>query len=411
MVRNVADPGAPVLTLGRRTAIGTAGHSLAAVDVVGLTAPVLAEVALLAAPLELPIDDLILGNCLGPGGNVARVSGLAAGLGPAVPGVTVDRQCGSGLDAVLQAASRVRAGDARLILAGGAESASTAPWRFWPPTGSQVTDMQVTDSQVAHSRRTPEPVRYTRAPFAPPGFPDPDMGQAADALAAARGISRARQDDYAARSHLRTVQAQQAGVFKPEIVAVQDISVDARPRPGMTAARLARLRPSFGADGTATAGNSCGISDGAAVLAVTTAAAATAAGLDHLRIIATAIAAGDPALPGAAPAPAVRRLLDRHAATGRGLMLADIGAFEITEAFASVVLAVIDELGIDEDLVCTEGGAIGLGHPWGASGTILLLRLTSRMLRPEGPQFGVAACAIGGGQGLAMLVERGTTGG
>jgi acetyl-CoA C-acetyltransferase len=416
VVRNVADPGAPVLTLGRRTAIGTAGHSLAAVDVVGLTAPVLAEVALLAAPLELPIDDLILGNCLGPGGNVARVSGLAAGLGPAVPGVTVDRQCGSGLDAVLQAASRVRAGDARLILAGGAESASTAPWRFWPPTGSQDTHSQDngsqdTGSQDTDSRRTPEPVRYTRAPFAPPGFPDPDMGQAADALAAARGISRARQDDYAAHSHARTVEAQQAGVFKPEIVAVQDISLDARPRPGMTAARLARLRPSFGADGTATAGNSCGISDGAAVLAVTTAAAATAAGLDHLRIIATAIAAGDPALPGAAPAPAVRRLLDRHAATGRGLTLADIGAFEITEAFASVVLAVVDELGIDEDLVCTEGGAIGLGHPWGASGTILLLRLASRMLRPEGPQFGLAACAIGGGQGLAMLVERGTTGG
>ena len=411
MVRNVADPGAPVLTLGRRTAIGTAGHSLAAVDVVGLTAPVLAEVALLATPLELPIDDLILGNCLGPGGNVARVSGLAAGLGPAVPGVTVDRQCGSGLDAVLQAASRVRAGDARLILAGGAESASTAPWRFWPPTGSQDTHSQDTGSQDTDSRRTPEPVRYTRAPFAPPGFPDPDMGQAADALAAARGISRARQDDYAAHSHARTVEAQQAGVFKPEIVAVQDVSVDGRPRPGMTAARLARLRPSFGADGTATAGNSCGISDGAAVLAVTTAAAATAAGLDHLRIIATAIAAGDPALPGAAPAPAVRRLLDRHAATGRGLMLADIGAFEITEAFASVVLAVVDELGIDEDLVCTEGGAIGLGHPWGASGTILLLRLASRMLGPDGPRFGLAACAIGGGQGLAMLVERGTIGG
>jgi acetyl-CoA C-acetyltransferase len=396
VVRNVADPVAPVLALGRRTAIGTAGHSHSAVDVVGLTAPVLAEVAQLAAPLGLRVDDVILGNCLGPGGNIARVSGLAAGLGPAVPGVTIDRQCGSGLDAVLQAVSRVRAGDARLILAGGAESASTAPWRFWPPSGPPGSAA---------------PVRYTRAPFAPPGFPDPDMGQAADALAAARGISRARQDGYAARSHARTVEAQQAGVFKPEIVAVQNVSVDDRPRAGMSTARLARLRPSFGADGTATAGNSCGISDGAAVLAVTTTAAATAAGLDHLRVIATAIAAGDPALPGAAPAPAVRRLLDRQGAAGRGITLTDIGAFEITEAFASVVLAVIDDLGIDEDLVCTEGGAIGLGHPWGASGTILLLRLASRMLRPDGPQFGLAACAIGGGQGLAMLVERATTGG
>ena len=396
MVRNVADPGAPVIALGRRTAIGTAGHSLSAVDVVGLAAPVLAEVAELAAALELPVDDVILGNCLGPGGNIARVSALAAGLGPTVPGVTVDRQCGSGLDAVLQAASRVRAGEARLVLAGGAESASTAPWRFWPP---------------AAPPGSPELVRYTRAPFAPPGFPDPDMGRAADALAAARGISRARQDEYAARSHARTVDAQQAGVFKPELVAVQDVSIDDRPRPGMTAVRLGRLRPSFGADGTATAGNSCGISDGAAALAVTTAGAATVAGLDHLRIIATAVAAGDPALPGAAPAPAVRRLFERPGVTGRGITLTDIGAFEITEAFASVVLAVVDDLGVGEDLVCTEGGAIGLGHPWGASGTILLLRLASRMLRPEGPQFGLAACAIGGGQGLAMLVERATSGG
>jgi len=397
VVRHVADPGAPVLALGRRSAVGTAGHALSAVDVVGVTSPVLAEVAQLAAPLELPVDDVILGNCLGPGGNIARVSALAAGLGAGVPGVTVDRQCGSGLDAVLQAASRVRAGDARLVLAGGAESASTAPWRFWPPS--------------AGPDPSPEPVRYTRAPFAPPGFPDPDMGHASDTLAAARGISRERQDHYAARSHARTVDAQQAGVFKPEIVAIQHVSVDDRPRPGMTAARLARLRPSFGVDGTATAGNSCGISDGAAVLAVTTAADAAAAGLDHLLITAAAIDAGDPALPGAAPAPAVRRLLNRPAVTERGITLADVGAVEITEAFAAVVIAVIDDLGLDEDIVCTEGGAIGLGHPWGASGAMLLLRLASRMLRPDGPQFGVAACAIGGGQGLAMLVERGTPGG
>ncbi len=392
MVRILADPGAPVLTLGRRTAIGTAGHALAAVDVVGLTAPVLAEVADLAAAVGLPVDDVILGNCLGPGGNIARVSALAAGLGPAVPGVTVDRQCGSGLDAVLQAASRVRAGDAEMVLAGGAESASTAPWRFWPPSGPAT------------------PGRYTRAPFAPAGFPDPDMGQAADALAAARGISRTRQDAYAARSHARTIDAQRAGVFKSEVVVVQDVSEDDRPRPGMTAARLAKLRPSFGSAGTATAGNSCGISDGAAAVAVTTAGAATAAGLDHLRIIATAVTAGDPALPGAAPAPAIRRLLNRPGVAGRGITLRDIGAVEITEAFASVVLAVIDDLALDEELVCTEGGAIGLGHPWGASGTILLLRLASRMLRPDGPIFGLAACAIGGGQGLAMLLERPDTG-
>ena len=187
------DPGAPVLVGGRRTAIGTSGHAFGRCDVTELMAPVLAAVAEQVAPLERAIDDVIVGNCLGPGGNIARISALAAGMGDAVPGVTVDRQCGSGLDAVLQAGARVRAGEAGLVLAGGAESASTAPWRFWPPKG------------------TADPVRYTRAPFAPPGFPDPGMGEAADALATIRGISRERQDEYAARSHGLTFAAQQAG--------------------------------------------------------------------------------------------------------------------------------------------------------------------------------------------------------
>lgn len=384
------DPRTPVLVGGRRTPIGTAGHGLAQVDVVNLAAPVLASVAEQVAALALPVDDVIIGNCLGPGGNIARVAALAAGLGESAPGVTVDRQCGSGLDAVLQAAARVRAGDADLVLAGGAESASTAPWRFWPPTG------------IA------EPVRYTRAPFAPSGWPDPGMGEAADNLALLVGISRARQDEYAARSHALTFAAQQAGLFGSEIVPLHGISRDERPRPGMTEARLSRLRPSFGSSGTATAGNSCGISDGAAAIGVTTEQAAHRAGLPYLRIVAATIAAGRPDLPGLGPAPAVRQLLRRPAVAERGIELSDVGAFEITEAFASVVLAVVDDLAIDPHLVCADGGAIGLGHPWGASGTILLLRLAARMLGDgsAGPALGIAACAIGGGQGLAMLVER-----
>jgi acetyl-CoA C-acetyltransferase len=376
----------PVLVGGRRTAIGTAGHGFTGVDVTALAAPVLAEVARQCAPLGVPVDDVIMGNCLGPGGNIARVAALAAGLGEGVPGVTVDRQCGSGLDAALQAAARIRAGDAELVIAGGAESASTAPWRFWPPTAGR------------------DPVRFTRAPFAPAGDPDPDMGVAADALACMYGLSRERQDAYAARSHSLTVQAQRAGRYDAEIVVVQGLSTDERPRPGMTPQRLGRLRPSFGPSGTATAGNSCGISDGAAAVGVTTERAARDADLPYLRIVAAAVAAGQPDLPGLGPAPAIRRLLTRPAA--RGIELADIGAIEITEAFASVVLAVIDDLDLDESRVCADGGAIGLGHPWGASGTILLIRLADRMLRPGGPRLGLAACAIGGGQGLAMLVER-----
>jgi len=388
------DPAAPVLCAGRRTAIGTSGHAFAGVDVIGLTAPVLAAVARDAAPLDRPIDDVVLGNCMGPGGDIARVAALAAGLGDQVPGVTVDRQCGSGLDAVLQAAARVRAGDAELVLAGGAESASTAPWRFWP--GAPGTD----------------PVRYTRAPFTPALDPDPDMGEAADLLAAKLGITRAEQDRYAARSHRLTHAAAAAGRYAAEIVARPELSVDQRPRPGLDERRLARLRPAFGPDGTVTAGNSCGVSDGAAALAVTTQGAARAAGLPYLLVLGSAVAAARPDLPGLAPAPAVRRLLTRT-----GAEVADVGAVEITEAFASVVLAVVDELDLDEDRVCTEGGAIGLGHPWGASGAILLLRLMSRLLDPPAGSapgsdaaprsgLGLAACAIGGGQGLAMLLAH-----
>lgn len=384
---------APVLVGARRTAIGTSGHGLAGCDVIGLTAPVLSALAAQVRPLDRPVDDVIIGNCLGPGGNVARVAALAAGLGAAVPGVTVDRQCGSGLDSVLQAASRVGAGDAELVLAGGAESASTAPWRFWPPEGAA------------------DPTRYSRAPFTPRGFPDPDMGAAADSLARLLGISRQRQDEYAARSHALTFEAQQASRYDAEIVAVQGVCRDERPRAGLDATRLGRLRPSFGADGTATAGNSCGISDGAAAVAVTTERAARDAGLPYLRIVAAAVAADRPDLPGLAPAPAVRRLLARPAVTGRGIALTDIGAIEITEAFASVVLASIDDLGVDRDRVCAQGGAIGLGHPWGASGTILLIRLASRMLGTDadpadGAALGLATCAIGGGQGIAVLLER-----
>uniref|UniRef100_UPI0005940CF1 thiolase family protein n=1 Tax=Nocardia higoensis TaxID=228599 RepID=UPI0005940CF1 len=253
----------PVLIAARRTPIGNAGHGFAALTVTDLAAPVLRSVhdAVRAAGIDAAVDDVVLGNCLGPGGDPARVAALRAGLGVDVPGVTVDRQCGSGLDAVMQAVTRVRAGDDDLLLAGGVESASTAPWRFWPPVGDAA------------------PVRYTRAPFAPPEFPDPDMGAAADDLAAKFGISRERQDAYAARSHARAA----ATDFSAEIVPIAGIERDQRIRAGMTAERLARLRPSFTPGGTATAGNSCGISDGAAALAVTT--EELAAGLPALRVL------------------------------------------------------------------------------------------------------------------------------
>ncbi|MGX5697870.1 thiolase family protein [Agromyces soli] len=384
-----------VLVAARRTPIATAGRGLADLTVDALAAPVLAEAARLVAPAGVPVDDVVLGNCMGPGGDLARVAALRAGLGERVPGVTVDRQCGSGLDAVMQAASRVRAGDARLLLAGGAESASTAPHRLWP------------DGE-----------RYTRAPFAPPGFADPDMGPAADRLAALRGISRERQDAWAARSHARAVAAQRAGRFDGELVPVGDVDRDDRPRAGMTAAVLARFAPAFAetgsaagrdtsgagrtdAGGTVTGGNSCGFSDGAAAMAVTTGELARELGLPGLRVRSAAVAAGDPALPGLGAAPAARIALVRA-----GLGARDLGFVEITEAFAAQLLAVSDELGLDERTISADGGAIALGHPWGASGAVLLVRLAARMLSADDDRPGLAACSIGGGQGIAMIVER-----
>jgi acetyl-CoA C-acetyltransferase len=378
----------PVIVTARRTAIGTAGHAFSQLSTADLAAPLLAEAFAGCHGLGLPVDDVILGNCTGAGGDVARLASLAAGLGAHVPAVTVDRQCGSGLDAVLQAASRVRAGDAELVLAGGVESASTAVWRSWPPTGQSAA------------------VRYTRAPFAPDGFPDPDMGCAADDLARTLGISRGMQDEYAARSHARSAASVDAGIFVGEILAVAGVTTDERPRAGLTVGRLARLRPAFDPEGSVTAGNSSGVSDGAAVLSITTAGRARRAGLASTRILGAVVAGGDPALPGLAIALAVRKLLASGRLARLDIGLGDIGAIEITEAFAAVALAAAQELALDPAVICSDGGAIGLGHPWGASGAILLVRLIARMARPGGPRLGLAACAIGGGQGIAMLLER-----
>jgi len=366
-----------VVVAALRTPIGTAGGALADVPAADLAAPVLRA---LADAVPLPVQDVVLGNCMGPGGDVARVSALAAGLGIDVPGLTVDRQCGSGLAAVDVGAHLVRPGV--VVLAGGVESASTAPLRFWPGE---------------------PPVRYERAPFAPEPFADPDMGYAADVLAAKAGVTRGRQDTYAARSHARAVATQAAGGFDVELVAVGDIVRDERPR-AITVERLARLRPAFRPEhdgGTVTAGNSCGVNDGAAAVALVDAATHRSLGVPGLRVLATATAAVDPELPGIGLVPAVRAALDRA-----GLTLADLDVVELNEAFAGQVLACCDELGVDPDRVCVEGGALALGHPWGASGAVLVVRLFSQLVGAGRGRYGLAAIAVGGGQGVAMVVER-----
>jgi acetyl-CoA C-acetyltransferase len=374
------EPAGPVIVAALRSPIGTAGRSLAAVPAAELAAPVLAAVAdRLPDPADL--REVVLGNCMGPGGDVARVAALHAGLPDTVPALTVDRQCASGLAAIVLGASLVAA-EPGVVLAGGMESASTAPWRFWPPAADAG------------------PVRYERAPFAPAGTGDPDMGPAADALAREFGVSRADQDAYAARSHARAIATVQAHGFDAEIVPVSGIAHDERPRTGLTVPRLARLRPAFGPGGTATAGNSCGINDGAAVVAVADAATHRRLGVPGLRVLATATAGLDPNRPGLSLVPAAREVLARA-----GLRLDDIDVIEFNEAFAGQVLACCRALGLDPARVCPQGGALALGHPWGASGAVLVVRLFSQLVRQRAGRYGLAAIAAGGGQGVAMVVE------
>ena len=371
---------APVVVAALRTPIGTAGGALATVTAADLAASVLRALAA-AVPGE-PVRDVVLGNCTGPGGDVARVAALTAGLPVDVPGLTVDRQCGSGLAAVEVAIGLLRSAPG-VLLAGGVESASTAPLRFWPGT---------------------PPVRYERAPFAPASAGDPDMGPAADLLAEKAGVDRARQDAYAARSHALAARTRDAGGFDAEVVAVAGVTRDERPRHGLTAERLARLRPAFRAaddGGTVTAGNACGVNDGAAAVTLVDAETHRRLGVPGLRVLATATAGVDPHLPGLGLVPAARQALDRA-----GLRVDDLAAVELNEAFAGQLLACCDELALDPARVCVEGGALALGHPWGASGAVLLVRLFSQLVRAGRGRYGLAAIAVGGGQGVAAVVER-----
>lgn len=371
----------PVVVAARRTAIGTAGHAFKLETVDRLASPVIAALVRDVACLGVPVDDVVLGNCMGPGGNVARVSALGAGLDPSVPGLTIDRQCGSGLAAVLLAGQAVRSGEMELVIAGGAESASTAPVR-------------------AH--RGGEP--YERAAFTPAGHPDPDMGAAAEALGVARGVARERQDHYACAGHAKAVAARAAGRFDEEIVPVAGRDRDQRPRP-LRPASLARLPGAFVAGGAVTAGNSAPNSDGAAAVAVLP--ERLRGGLPGLRLVAGAVVGCDPELPGWGPVPAVRRLLERT-----GVSMERIEAVEIVEAFAAQTLAVTDALGLDPlgadgARVCGDGGALALGHPWGASGAVVVTRLFSRLVRGGAPKgtLGLATAAVGGGLGVAALFE------
>lgn len=380
----------PVIAAAFRTPIGRINGSLAAIEPASLVAPLIRQILAETGLAADAVDDVILGNAANSAGNLARLAALEAGLPVSVPGMTVDRQCGSGLEAIALAARLIQAGAGRFYLAGGTESTSRAHLRLRPsvePGGA------------------PEPLR--RARMAPDTIGDPDMGIAAENVATFAGISRGRQDAFALESHRRAVAAQQAGRFDGEIVPVETpaglVTRDECPRETTSLEKLAALKPVFRPDGTVTAGNACPVNDGASLVLVTSLAEAQNLGLTVLmEVVDSAVAGVDPNLLGLGPVPAMQKLVARNPA----LAAAAIPFIEFNEAFASQVLASLDALGIDPVAVNRDGGALALGHPYGASGAILVTRLFAQMRNTGSGTGALAMMGIGGGMGIATLFRK-----
>ncbi|MEK4192681.1 thiolase family protein [Paenibacillus sp. FSL L8-0323] len=376
-----------VIVMAKRTPIGRMGGLLSTLEPEALLAPLIQHIV---AETNLPkklIDDVIIGNVVGPGGNIARVAALEAGLPVSVPGVTVDRQCGSGIEAINIAARLIQSGAGEIYLAGGVESTSRAPWKMAKPQ----TLMGV-------------PQLYTRAHFTPSSYGDPDMGIAAENVARKYGISREEQDQYALKSHQKAVHAQQSDRFQQEIVPLQVegqwVNTDECPRANTSLDKLQKLPPIFEEKGTVTAGNACPINDGAALLLMMSREKCQQLKLTPILRVVDAQAAGvDPNYLGMGPVPAVQKVLKRQKLT-----VADLDIVEFNEAFASQVLASLNELQIPQEKVNLGGGALAIGHPYGASGAILMTRLCAEMQHAP-YQRGLATLGIGGGIGLATLVE------
>jgi len=388
-----------------RTPFGRYGGALSGVRPDDLAATVLEAVIARSGINAADIDDVILG-CANQAGednrNVARMALLVAGYPVEVPGQTVNRLCGSGLQALAAAANAIAVGDAEVVVAGGVESMSRAPLvTLKPESGLERGNRELVDTTIGW--RFVNPRLHAK-------YPAISLGETAERVANQWHVSREAQDALALTSQQRAAAAAASGVHAEEIVPVSIpqrsgapivVDRDEHPRPDTSAAALAKLKPAFAADGTVTAGNASGINDGAAALLVVESERARALGLTpYARIVATAVAGVDPSIMGAGPIPAIKKLLERT-----GLTVADIDRVELNEAFASQAVACITELGLDPAKTNVHGGAIALGHPLGASGARMATTLV-RELRRSGGRYGIAAMCVGVGQGIAMLVER-----
>ena len=390
------------LVEGVRTPVGRYGGVLSSARPDDLAALVVGEVVRRAGldPVSAEIDDVILGAANQAGEDnrdVARMAVLLAGLPDTVPGVTVNRLCASGMSAVTMAAQAIRAGDADLIVAGGVESMTRAPWVQAKPERSWGKPGVSFDTSIGWRFPNPRLVSRAKATFT--------MPETAEEVARLDGITRAAADAFAMRSQQRAASAIAAGRFAPEIVGVPvrdgEVLVDEGPRPETTLDVLAGLRAVVAGGEVVTAGNSSSLNDGASALLVASGEAVKRHGfVPRARIVVGTSAAIAPEIMGLGPVPATEKALRRS-----GLSLDQIGSVELNEAFASQSLACIRRLGLDEQCVNVDGGAIALGHPLGSSGSRLLVTLLGRMER-EGSRYGLATLCVGVGQGAAVILEK-----
>ncbi len=387
-----------VIVSAVRTPVGSFGGVLAEVPAPELGALVVREAVRRAGIDPTAVEEVLLGNVLqaGLGQNPARQASIGGGLGETVPALTLNKVCGSGLKTVVLAAQAIRAGDADCLVAGGMESMSRAPYLLERArTGYRMGNGELVDEMIRDGLWC--------------AFGDCHMGTTAENVAREHEVSRADQDEFAAASQQRAAAAIAAGRFRDEIVPVPVtrrketvlVETDEHPRAGITAEKLAGLRPAFDASGSVTAGNASGINDGAAAVVVMSAERAQSEGRTPIaRIRAYSSAGVAPRVMGMGPVPAARAALTRA-----GLQTRDIELWELNEAFAAQSVAAARELAVPEDRLNVNGGAIALGHPIGASGARILTTLLHELVRRD-LNIGLAALCIGGGQGIAMIVER-----
>lgn len=389
-----------VIASAVRTAIGSFQGSLAGISATQLGGIVLEAALERAGVSKDAVDEVIMGNVLqaGLGQNPARQASIRAGLAHEVPSLTINKVCGSGLKAVHLAVQAIVSGDSEVVLAGGMENMSQAPYLMeGARSGYRMGDQKVVDSMIRDGLWC--------------AFNDYHMGITAENLCSKYEIGREEQDEFAAWSQEKAQQAIASGRFQEEIVPVPIpqrkgepllFQVDEFPRAGVTAEGLGKLKPAFKKDGSVTAGNASGINDGAAALLIMSKEKADELGVKPLaRIIANASAGVDPSIMGYGPVPATQRVLEKA-----GLSLVQMDLIEANEAFAVQSLAVGKALGLDSEKLNVNGGAIALGHPIGASGARILVTLVHELQKREGVKYGLATLCIGGGQGVATVVEK-----